>query len=665
MSLKKEPSDLLQRLRQLMNERKVKDAVNILIKYAQRGWERALIDFKREKIFINKYGDKRTTEIINQCIAALINQCPYKYKKRYEKFIKTISPLNAALEMIADNLKRVDFWQLSNSSCVSALLARFEQQVSMMSQEAIQNLHNMVEKRGYVDLRNMLPHVKTMDEQAGDTDMILQELASALTLNLQFLKRRHRGIPLADITAPLEVYKAGTAEIAGQSWLFINYLIDQIAYSDWHLVDIDSKHGIYRYAPKDYEDYFRKRIGDKREMQWLMQLHFDLQRDVPPDAFEEMQKIDPLKYPQNQNELQWFVEITELCHDIKALELKLSNNISVREYFRAWCVLQEEAKVYLDRNKCSLTSNNQVIDAKYVWTLTKDEIILLLTNKGKLSSNAAIRCLDKLVFWNTGKDVFSSPVLPANQSDNYFLLANIFYYGNPVRSALRLLAEEDIDLGFKGISSENEAVKLFNKINFKCHQRIKYEDAAGDSDIDCLAYKDGILFVCEIKNIVPIESVFDRYKAKQILIKAANQASRGADYSKKNSSSISSLLGVNIKKSTKIVPLVLTNLFGFTGNLISGVPVCDFSVLGRLCGDNFLNANMMGNEGRNVRLAYRNLWDGNIPTADEVYKQVMNPFQMDYTAQLLEPKYRVVSFASEFIFKVFQIAEKMDGVDVM
>ncbi len=121
--------------------------------------------------------------------------------------------------------------------------------------------------------------------------------------------------------------------------------------------------------------------------------------------------------------------------------------------------------------------------------------------------------------------------------------------------------------------------------------------------------------------------------------KASNQANRAIRFVSAHLSQICKQLSIKISNSevVKIYPVIITNLFDFKGLVINGVPVCDFSALGKFATGKYVYRTIRGKEAI-TRVPVKELYKDDVPTAAELLSQLRTPFQIEYQAKKLKLK---------------------------
>ena len=141
--------------------------------------------------------------------------------------------------------------------------------------------------------------------------------------------------------------------------------------------------------------------------------------------------------------------------------------------------------------------------------------------------------------------------------------------------------------------------------------------------------------------------------------KASNQANRAVRFVNSHLSQMLEDLSINVsnKEAIRIFPVIITNLFGFTGLVINSVPVCDFSALGKFATDKYVYRITKNKEGIN-RVPFKELYKGDVPTATELLNQLHKPFQVESMAKNIKITSITQPMTKELILKIFDVRKK-------
>ncbi len=649
--------ELIKQINSLAFHDNMEQSIKTLLVILSNDWMKGLTSLKRSQILINKFGNNKKGDQITCIINSVSNAVPKKYKNRYWNYFSTIIPLNNLLQDLSKRLTKSEFWLLDKEVCLTSLLARFEAVYAHVDHNATTLLNETMEGKDALYLGRPY-YLRADDGSLVEVDRKVQQLAASLDRNLRFIEFYLNKIPLANLESSLYTYKAGAFEIAGELWNAIFYLVDKVSLFDWYATETGYNPKTLYFQPSNKNQHILQVVGGLRETQWLLQQRMDTAEQFQ-SIKHRMVSNDPL-VPRNEMEFRVHVELSEMCHNNKILEVAFKNELKVKEYIRAWFAITEIAEEHFALNKQVLVGlSDDALNISNLLVLSIESLMTLLIDKGKLTEISAKKSIELLSYWNMDRDVYSSPLFPTIDG-RYLILSSIFLTGNPVRSVFRLLSYDEIDISFKGISSEKELGKIFSRMGFACLTSYAFHDESGPGDIDCIAYKEGIFIVVESKNIVPNESTYDRYRTTALFTqKASNQANRAKRFVKDNLSLICEKLSIKITDGVTgtIFPVIITNLFDFTGLVINGVPVCDFSALGKFASSKYVYRTIKNKEGTS-RVPYIELYNGEMPTAEEVLVQLKKPFQIAYQAKKLMATSTTQRMTDYLTLQVFDVKEK-------
>jgi len=104
------------------------------------------------------------------------------------------------------------------------------------------------------------------------------------------------------------------------------------------------------------------------------------------------------------------------------------------------------------------------------------------------------------------------------------------------------------------------------------------------TDIDLVAFKDGILFLGQCKIVIAPDSLYDTWKAEQKLEDAASQLNTCIAYLDEVRATLFERLGLKGTKEQRVVPFILTNVRQFTERRFRNHPVVDIPYLSFVLG---------------------------------------------------------------------------------
>ncbi len=173
------------------------------------------------------------------------------------------------------------------------------------------------------------------------------------------------------------------------------------------------------------------------------------------------------------------------------------------------------------------------------------------------------------------QDPFFRPLIKLNGAK--CLIAGTFIETSRFSRNLFTIAirEGKVDFSPKGLKPLRNLYQEFADAGFRAVLNFPIRTPEGTvTDVDVAAAKDGFLFVGQTKVLIHPDSVYDDWKVLDNLRKAAGQLKRSLPHI----SLLEDRLGLS-EAEFLIVPFLLTNVWGFTGAVVEGFKVIDFSYL--------------------------------------------------------------------------------------
>jgi hypothetical protein len=220
-------------------------------------------------------------------------------------------------------------------------------------------------------------------------------------------------------------------------------------------------------------------------------------------------------------------------------------------------------------------------------------------------------------------DLFYRPLLRV--SDDECALAISFaetsrFDRNLFRIALR---DSDMDISKRGFKPLAKIEATFHKMGFQARSNVPLLSGGKVlTDADMLAYKDGLIFVGQVKIVIDADSVYETWQVEQKLRAAAEQLRRTIAIVENLGENLLTEVGLpslNALPLRGIVPFLLTNDWHFTGSRIDGYSIIDISYLMLILEQ---AAVRFGTRDRPVELRFVK---GDVPTADELKELIEHP----------------------------------------
>ncbi len=218
-------------------------------------------------------------------------------------------------------------------------------------------------------------------------------------------------------------------------------------------------------------------------------------------------------------------------------------------------------------------------------------------------------------------DLFYRPLLQIGE--NQLLIATAPIQMNRFDQNLIhiLVSEVSLDVSEKGKRPLTILQDQFSDAGYGCASEVPVlKDGRTLTDLDLMSYKDGILFIFQSKVLAISDSAYDIWRSEQAMLEAASQMD--ICLSKVHEIVDTRRAQLKIRGTYEVVPLLLTNIWDFTGRQIGGFPVTDFSYLGNLLEGAEVRVKTLGRRGV---LGGLRLIDGEYPSGPELKRLLLNP----------------------------------------
>ena len=130
----------------------------------------------------------------------------------------------------------------------------------------------------------------------------------------------------------------------------------------------------------------------------------------------------------------------------------------------------------------------------------------------------------------------------------------------------KIVAENLLNHNDQSTNSENYISTIFKEGNFNAISSYRYREHNKNGEIDVLAFKNGILFICELKSTYTQEDILKTsiYETQKFKYKASEQLDLAKDYVDNNFDEIKGIKELNIdcsKEDLKIETLIISNIY--------------------------------------------------------------------------------------------------------
>ena len=380
---------------------------------------------------------------------------------------------------------------------------------------------------------------------------------------------------------------------------------DRYTYFDWNLlIDYTNEFKMVVCRPKSFELESALHFSDYRSADLDLAKYNSsnsdneiAESDIAKKVFESikvdekinfnllLQKMDPEieKYVKTHiNRIRQIIEESHLTIIQKSPEFKsdLFPVISAWKCLFRLCFLR---KLALDE----LLKETPLCHGLLIFVLTKEEIYQYFQEFGELDIKSAKYASDMLIFKPDidsvrTYDPYQQPLILLE--DNKILLLETYIQNSRIlRNSLKLLTKRNIaKLHNCGYSLETRFQEILQINQFKTNEgkKITIFDSTGKlkTDLDVLAYREGVLFLGQVKTVLPPGNLYEIYRILETLKHAADQLHLCVDNLAVNMDKIKHFLGITkdeVFNIEKVVACILTNDITFEGYKVDDFIVFD------------------------------------------------------------------------------------------
>ncbi len=257
---------------------------------------------------------------------------------------------------------------------------------------------------------------------------------------------------------------------------------------------------------------------------------------------------------------------------------------------RAWSSLHRLA---LLRNLAlaQMPEEERKRNAKRPFVVSRNSLARYLQDFTELDPQRALDVLQMLMFipdrdTSSSYDPHLKPLIALDQ-ERVLIMANFALNSRFARNALKLLASlKMVNLDECGRSLERRFQEILESAGFKANKGRRIEILNGDgivtTDLDVVAYREGILFLGQVKAVLPPGNAYEIYRMLQRLTAAAGQLNACLEHIDINKKRIGSAIDWPNSEALTIkhvVPCILTNDITLTGYRVGGFVVLDSTIL--------------------------------------------------------------------------------------
>ncbi|CAG0982859.1 MAG: hypothetical protein OIN86_10105 [Candidatus Methanoperedens sp.] len=563
------------------------DIAGIIISSYNKFGDNFLNLVKKKKVLFSIHSIDRM-ELIFKIIFNRLNQTnskiPNDKYNNLKHFLHEHRLLNVSKNIIRNSLDKNPCWEISRDLALMEIAAEIYEQL-IYTNKNIEKLDK--NQASLTNVQNLQGGIRSLHE---DGTIVLKEaLQRNLSESIIQVEECHWNqiLNLADRMALLQIIE------------------DRYTYFDWSLlIDFTNEFKMVVCRPKSFELESALHFSDYRSASLDLAKYNSTnldneisESDIAKNVFESikidgqidfnllLQKMNPEieKYVQTHiNRMREIIEESHLIIIQKSPEFNsdLFPIISAYKCLLRLCILR---KLALDE----LLKETSLCHGLLMFVLTKEELCQYFQKFGELDIKSAKFASDLLIFKPDIDSVrtYDPYQQPLILLDNNEILVLETYIQNSrlLRNSLKLLTKRNIaKLHNCGYSLETRFQKILQINQFKTNEgkKITIFNPTGKlkTDLDVLAYREGVLFLGQVKTVLPPGNLYEIYRLLETLKNAADQLHLCVENLDVNMDKIKHLLGITKDKAfniEKVVACILTNDITFEGYKIDEFIVFD------------------------------------------------------------------------------------------
>jgi hypothetical protein len=252
-------------------------------------------------------------------------------------------------------------------------------------------------------------------------------------------------------------------------------------------------------------------------------------------------------------------------------------------------------------------------------------------------------------------DLFFKPLLDIGEG-NLVISSAAIQMSRFDRNLLHILATEvSLDVSAKGKRPLSILVRQLDRAGFRHCENVPVKDGPKlVTDIDVMAAKDGVLFLLQSKVLAESDNSYEEWKNMQSLFLAASQMNESLRCLRPAVEKRRAQLG--IPRSYRVVPILITNVWDFTGERVGGFVVTDFSYMGNVLSGAEARVKTLGEKGT---LGAFKFIEGPYPSASELDRLLREPFHGMFLKAESEYRRDRISFGSKIASVSVRVVERL------
>lgn len=328
------------------------------------------------------------------------------------------------------------------------------------------------------------------------------------------------------------------------------------------------------------------------------------------------------------------------------------NGIETKDYLKCFEFLFIISEIYINIKMRDFDENIKSHYKDLVPIVKNEWLITQLANLYNYDKEYAEKLVKSFVLDETIKngegDIFTLPLIKVSKSE-VLLCNSLIAQVNLERSIEILLSRYNVDLSVMGVEFEK---KIRGKISL-CQgievNKNKVRFMAFDDkevEFDFIGMFNDYLLLIETKAMLNPYDPKEIFKAKKTLTEGVNQVLRRCEVIKHNWEEIKEAVNIQLPEKPveydKIIKIVCTNVYEFTGLCYDGVRIVDESTLLKYFIDPHVS--IFGKKEDGIVFKSESLWKKGIPEPSEFIEYLKNPITISDIPKYLKKEYKRLPF---------------------
>lgn len=484
----------------------------------------------------------------------------------------------------------------------------------------------------------------------------IEGLVECIGTNLRYVFWRFGKQLSGELTKKVTPYNDGTFKeilILGNIRDLLDGLWQHIKYKEWKWIDKD---GITYYVPPSIERFLLEEASVERFRLYQWELTGSYLHPPVAEIILECEKmldsinidlnIAPWKPNLSIDILKTLVgshtifdisleELLDKLYKVSISSLRFGppeSHVNGDVFLRAVKFVSTISYLY---KKASWKLTDEKYDvglAALVPIMDETDLLELISHVSDMTFDEAKASLDLLCFnpKHTRLDLWLQPLIPIG-GDKVLLIPSVFSNVNLIRLFEAHILQWDIGFNDRGPLFEDEIRSKFREVGVASNtKQVKFVASDGrEVEYDVLSWFKDYLLIIEAKCLRNPYSPYDRFNCWRAIENGVQQLKRRREIVLSDWNSIREHSDIWLPEKPpahdKILCMVITNIFTFTGVEVDGIRVADLMCLYRYLSSPDIEARMSSAEGHVQTIPWKRIWAESEPLPIELWEFIRRP----------------------------------------